>query len=460
MFKLEKIADAFDKMHAEVQRDLDDVLLVKGGQTAGKAFGPDSVLTWSMAISAGIAWSLSTFTLGAGKSLVDVLRLGEGVKSGTLSGVASDVLRVLNLIPALGVAAKGIGMGGRLASIAGATRVAGGAYQSSCGATASAAAARLSGTRLLLTLDEVGNFVGKGSPKSPQFPGMWFHEIKSVLMGVTSTTQEINMSGAGIEAVEAAAAQGRGPVVFGVQWWRGVQPLRNAAIEGSAGDHWLVAFRNVRGQIMVADQYGVRPITQIGSIQGTTSQFTLASRALLVGDGALIRGLGTLESTGQAMVGASKGASWLATSFGLQMVVVNAPTTWSLDATVRKKLGRPPRDWPGQKDSSLNSGKVGGKVSSPSFDKGDRKEIPPPSSIPVPNPSSTLLQDSTLVLNKLPQNGDSREFAQLMVETGLSSGRLRNALFQLGRSGLIRVLKWSSHEDKPTPIMVQRTLRK
>ena len=64
MWGLEKIADAFDKMHAEVQRDLDDALLVKNAQWYGKTFGTDSFLNWENAISAGITWSLATFIMG------------------------------------------------------------------------------------------------------------------------------------------------------------------------------------------------------------------------------------------------------------------------------------------------------------------------------------------------------------------------------------------------------------
>src|SRR5688572_21399342 len=124
MWGLEKIADAFDKMHADVQRDLDRALLVEGGQWAGQTFGPDSMFTFQTAIAAGVAYSIATFTLASGKGLVDVLRLGEGVKSGTLTGVGQDILRILNLIPALGMLGK-LGTAGRAASIANATKVTG-----------------------------------------------------------------------------------------------------------------------------------------------------------------------------------------------------------------------------------------------------------------------------------------------------------------------------------------------
>ena len=99
MFGLEKIADAFDRIHADVQRDFDNLMLERGGRWAGDNLGPDSGWTYALAVPVGIGWSLGTFTLASGKALVDVLRLGDGVKSGTLSGVGQDGLRVLNLIP-------------------------------------------------------------------------------------------------------------------------------------------------------------------------------------------------------------------------------------------------------------------------------------------------------------------------------------------------------------------------
>ena len=462
MFGLEKTADAFDKMHADVQGSLDKALLVDLGQKAGETFGPDSILTTMTALPVGIIYSLSTFVMGAGKGLVDVLRLGEGVKEGTLSGVGSDVLRLLNIIPALGMVGKGLSMTGKMARVALASRVAGGAYQSSCGATASAAALRLSGVRIFITLDEIGAAIGKGSPKSANFPGMFFWEIKNFLMGVAPATEELNMAGSGVEAVETAAAQGKGPVVFGVQWSgagntrppaipqlgrvvRGTQlpnlpdPPSNIALDWSAGDHWLVAFKNLKGEIMVADQFGVRPISQIGAIGGTTSEFTLGAKALLVPEGAVVTGLNWWGTAGRAVTGA--GASgWLTASFGVEAVLVDAKTTWSIDAKIRETLGRPPRDYSIGTDPSTGAGEVA------------------PIVIPVPNPSSTLLQDSTLILSKLPRNGESREFSQIMAETYLPDVRVQNALFQVARSGLIMVLKWSTVLGKPTPIMVKRSL--
>jgi hypothetical protein len=457
MLGLERIADAFDHMHADVQRDFDNALLVDAGKWAGRTFGPDSIGTYVTAIPAGIAWSLGTFIMGSGKSLVDVLRLGEGVKSGTLKGVGQDTLRVLNLIPLVSSGAKLLGMGGRAASVMWAVRVAGQQGAMSCGPTAIAAASRLSGQSILMTLDEVGQATGTGiHPNAPNFPGMFVADVEKVLQTTSLANQEIDTTGAGIQAVEAAAQEGRGPVIFGAQWWRTVGgvtgpaaradgTLMNAAINaGTAPDHWMVAFRAANGEVMVADQFQVRTLASFLK----SSQLAVASKAFLVEDGALLRSVSTLENVSSTL-SSSSNAQWLASSFAINMVVVNAPTTWNLDAAVRDALGKPAREWPGMPQGTL-----------PNASGSANSDVPAPQTIPVPSGlSATIQQDAMLVLGKLPRNGDTREFVQLVIETALSNNRTRDALLQLARSGLVVVSKWFSLDGKTTPGVIARALR-
>jgi hypothetical protein len=204
---------------------------------------------------------------------------------------------------------------------------------------------------MAITVDEVGALTGKGvSPFSPQFPGMYWHEVTPIVKGITPLAQDLDMTGKGLADVEAAAAQGRGPVLFGVQWWgkgagQVTKPLGNAGFNWGAGDHWMTAFRGLDGDVMVADQFGIRPIAQAGAIGGTTSELTVSSQALLVEDGTIVSGLRTMENVGTAMTGAQGGRDVLAASFAVQMLVVNGKQTQILDNTIREMLGRPPRDW-------------------------------------------------------------------------------------------------------------------
>jgi hypothetical protein len=225
MFGLEKIADDFDKIYESSQRDATDALLVRPGRWSGQTFGPDSYFGGFLGIFPAALWSIYSFAAFSGKSLMDLLRLGEGVKSGTLSGVAQDGIRVLNLIPVVGMGAKGVGMalqevGGasRFAASAWATSAAGGEYAMSCGATSNVVALRVSGQRVLMTLDKFGAALGKVSPKAANFPGVWFREMLPALNRVGASANEINVAGGSLQTIEGIAAQGKGPVVFGVQW--------------------------------------------------------------------------------------------------------------------------------------------------------------------------------------------------------------------------------------------------
>lgn len=470
MFGLEKIADAFDRIHADVQRDFDNLMLERGGRWAGDNLGPDNGWTYALAVPVGIGWSLGTFTLASGKALVDVLRLGDGVKSGTLSGAGQDALRVLNLIPVVSAGGKALGMAGtagRTASVARAMGVVGQQGARSCGPTAIGAAARLSGRNVTLTLNEVGIATGKGiHPNAPNFPGMYLSEVRDVAQRVTGATRQFNVEGSGIQAIEQTAAQGNGPVIFGAHWWskaNGLTQVPHNVRLGHAQEaaHWLVAFRDASGKVLVADQFGVRPIADVGKIAGTVTEYSLAAEALLVSDGVLMRGVGVAEALGSASepFRHARNAQWFAASFGINMVAVNAPTTWALDARIRERLGRQPRTWAGMPAAAPANGSAGGAA--PDGKEANAPSTAAPATIPLPNVLSlTLQQDSMMVLGKIPPNGDSREFTQLQEETGLSGTRVRDALLQLARSGLISPLGWFMHDGKTTPSHVCRAMRR
>ena len=141
------------------------------------------------------------------------------------------------------------------------------------------------------------------------------------------------------------------------------------------------------------------------------------------------------------------------------MVIVNAPTTWNLDAAVRETLGRPPRDWSSITNGNSLAGTGGNGTPGGGLGSGEN-EIPTPLSPPLPNiGSSTLIDDSGLVLSKVPQSGRTTEFAQLVVDTGLSPARVRNALLQLLRSGMVNAKKWFLLDGQQTPTMITRGLQ-
>ncbi|HUA62655.1 MAG TPA: hypothetical protein VML19_28120 [Verrucomicrobiae bacterium] len=448
MFGLEKVADEFDKIYESSQKDMTDLLLVRTGRWSGETFGPDSWFGGFLGIFPAIAWSLYSFAAFSGKSLVDVLRLGEGVKKGTVGGVVEDGVRVLNLLPVLGMAGKGAGMAlqeGGMASKFVATTLgtgaAGGEYATSCGATANVVAARISGQRILLTLDEFGNALGKGSPKSASFAGTYFDEMIPALNRVGANASEIKMAGPSVQTIEGIAAQGKGPVVFGVQWWGSgpsgtVQALRNAAVDWSAADHWLAAFQNVKGEVMVADQFGVRPIADLGKIGGQTAQFSLTTRALMFENVGFAARAGRLIDTGKIVVnaagkltGASNPAlrSWLAMSLGVEMVLVSKPVADKMDGAVRKQLGRPPRKSGAGGGGSGQSGQQGASAQSGTSPQGpngkERDYIRP-------------------MLGAVNSRTPSDEiYSRLIHDGGFTAGRVTTVLEEMEKSGEVSLVR-------------------
>ena len=158
---------------------------------------------------------------------------------------------------------------------------------------------------------------------------------------------------------------------------------------------------------MVADQFGIRPIAQAGMIGGTASELTVSSKALLVGDGTIARGLSTMQNVGSAMTGAQGGKSLLALgySFAIQFVVVNREQTQILDNAVREKLGRPARDWTQpSEDLGLGGGGSGSGNSSTGRSSPARRVLS--SSAPVPadawKPLSSLPPEAQRLYNSLP----------------------------------------------------------
>jgi hypothetical protein len=438
MFGLEKLAASFDRMHAEVQRDFDKLMLEDHAKWSGGKYGPDSWETYYFAISQSVGWALGTFTMDEGKKLADVLRIGEGIKSKTTGGVAGDALRLLTLLPILG---SGVKLGGAIARslrLSRAARQAGQLGPMSCGPAALAVAGRASGQASSLTIAEVGKVIGKGDPNSLAFPGMYLHELRTTLPAVSLTSQEIDFAGKGVEAVAEVASRGKGPVIFGVQWWEkvggvtrpwlpanakpvlqaptsaigkalnpgGINRLRpNAALSAEGPDHWLTALRTASGQVVVADQNGIRPIADLAK-----TPLTLASRGFLVPDGAL------LPNWFKPVVPVLGNLGWLAHNFVVNMVVVDVVRFWLMDTAVQRAQRKEPRSWPGMPDGMLDALARASKATSgrSSGGKGGgRNGIPPPAAVPAPNLlSPTVFQDAQLVLSKMPPR-DTREYSDL-----------------------------------------------
>ena len=449
MFGLETIADSFDRMHAEAQKTVDDGV-TSAGQWSGDTFGPDSGWNWVFAIPTGIAYSIATFTMASGKGLVDVLRLGEGVKSGTAGGVASDALRIASILPAVGMIGKTGGMIARTGGAAvegsallkqsgmilNATQAAAGDYQMSCGVTSSVVAVRLGGIRRLVTLDELGAYFGKGSPMSPGFPGVSWSEVTQVLPQVGARAQQIGRAGMTLADIETAAQQGRGTVVFGVGWTGG-------------GRHILAAFRNTQGQVVVADQFGVRFLSDLGRIGGQSAAYTLTGDALLVENvgfvqrmetlrqvGAATKGLGSAaEKSGAAFNQSAAARTYLTGALGIETVILPWARTWSIDSAIRDALGRPPRNAPAVGDAAGTGGGPAPGGAAPGL----------PGASAGAGIAGPLPPDAARLLAALPPKG-KRTRQDVQQAAGLTGSRFYEAVQLLERRGLVTVTRFGQDE--------------
>jgi len=230
MFGLEHWADVFDQIHEENQRTIRSgfnewVRSVYGEHGEGWQL-------YGAAVTAGTAEALYTFAGGMGQGLVDLLRVGEGAKKGSILGVAQDGLRVVSVV------AGGL----RVARLAAPFIRFGGVM--SCTVSSSAKAALLSGNwfRGWAIFDKLAHtFGGRAAVLGAGFGGAWPAQVFATMrsLGMRITTFNIKT----VSDAIAAAQTARGPIVFTVRWANG------------AG-HTVVAFRDLLGKIRFADQFG------------------------------------------------------------------------------------------------------------------------------------------------------------------------------------------------------------
>jgi hypothetical protein len=303
----------------------------------------------------------------------------------------------------------------------------------SCGATAATVSGRLSGARRLITLDEVGNLFGKGDPRAANFPGVGWNEVSSVLPQVGASTQHIGRAGMTVAGIEMAAQQGRGLVIFGVQW-------------SSGGKHLLTAFRNTAGQVVVADQFGVRFLSDIGRVGNANAAFSLTGDAMLVENVGFVQRVESLRLAGltaqqfgssagkfgTALTQSGQARRFLTASLGLETVILPWVTTWKIDAGIRNALGYPQRDPPAPgAGSGGGSGGGGGGGAAPA----------PPGSQPgppIPGQPQPLPPDAASLLSALPPKGP-RSRQDLQQATSITGARFYEAVQILETRGLVKV---------------------
>ena len=209
-----------------------------------------------------VATAVSTsMQLGAG--LVDVLRLGEGVKEGTLTGVGKDALRLLQVA---GPMAKV----GRFAL----ARVFRDPQGGVCAWVAAAKALRQTGTKHFATLEDVAKAAGTTVPK---LGGV--RSIAGVVPALLNLGAKVRGLGtaSSMQQVAQAARNGKGVVLFGVNWVR----------QGETVGHALYAYKNTFGVVMIVDRTG-KVVKSLAELEMLGGGYAGIGSADVVGEMALI----------------------------------------------------------------------------------------------------------------------------------------------------------------------------
>lgn len=216
MFGLEKLADWWESEFEESQRILQE--WVNKSDSDAELY----------AKAAGATLVHTAMTLGGG--LVDVLRLGEGIKEGGTWGYAQDALRLLSL-------AGPVAKLGRL----GAARWTFSPRGPWCASVATAKALRHTGTRMFVKATEIMAKTGMKPPGN-------LSEFIPLLRQLKARFEEIS-SLRNINALETLTHQNpRAVILFGVEWI--------SSRTGKSVGHALYAFRDLKGMFKIADRTG------------------------------------------------------------------------------------------------------------------------------------------------------------------------------------------------------------
>jgi hypothetical protein len=201
----------------------------------------------------------TSMELGAG--FVDVLRIGEGARTGTAGGWARDGLRLLTVLPigritrlataGRGLAAERVGIQTLIVDTLPSNGV--------CTSVAATQALRFTGARHLARLIDVLEAAGiELGPTESRF----IRALLPALRRFGATTREIPTlsSMQALEPTVRSVSNGRGVMLLSVRWIR----------QGLQVGHTMVAFVNSSGAFRIADRTGtvVRNLGELTNLYG------------------------------------------------------------------------------------------------------------------------------------------------------------------------------------------------
>jgi hypothetical protein len=291
-----------------------------------RKYGAGSLKTKGYLVLTTTLYGLYMASQMVGQGFVDLLRVGETFSDPSVANAAQDGLRVVSLVaPAFKVFRLGAAVG-----------VSGGSYVSSCGATATSVAARLSGTKVVMRLKDFQEVLKLPvSPKSAAFEGVTPPQMAAVLDAIGA--KMIHRVLAGWQDVEAMLDLNKGPVVFWVE----------TIVNGQRCRHAMAAFR-VFGETSIADQFGVQSGAAIrGQLAQAKSTFVAG---WVVEDSALVHAVNLASGTAASInmpVSTldhlrSEDLDWLMETLLIPAWIVPSRVLWGLGDLINEQLGRPP----------------------------------------------------------------------------------------------------------------------
>jgi nucleoid-associated protein YgaU len=273
MWFFTEVADGFDRLVHEDEVFLDNW----GTEAAAKSLRDEGSIEL---VAASIVSAGFKFSTTVSKGLLDVLRIGDGVKKGGW-GYGQDALRALVLV---GPALRGVRMASGLVASVDAE-----ASMGNCAWVAAARGARLSG-RLFASIKDVARFAGMTLPETGGVKTLEEVMLPLRMMGADAEmiAPEGKTAFSTMEEVFKAAAQRRdGTLTFGVKWLMNGKPV----------GHALIARWGIAG-VRIIDRSGavVRSLAELEASYPGIGSATPIGRALFVANSITTKALSTVPS--------------------------------------------------------------------------------------------------------------------------------------------------------------------
>jgi nucleoid-associated protein YgaU len=242
MWVFTEIADWFDKTRHDNEKFIDNTLQPWVASTLNE----NSPWYRNVAVysAAGAAYALNKFTTTVAAGFVDVLRIGDGVKSGGW-GYGQDALRALVLLgPAVRAGRFAIS---QVAAVDELVQV------GNCTWVAGARALRMTGTKHYARIGDLASSAGIGD--ATKTSGAFVHEIVNPMQKLGADARYVGEASSLEQIKNLANLNPNGVVAFSVKW------MNNGAEAG----HTLLARRQLFGGIAIIDRTG-KVVSQVSEL--------------------------------------------------------------------------------------------------------------------------------------------------------------------------------------------------